>query len=99
HQLLADATGGRVGLRKTPEVGGLTVNRTDRGRVARWRQVLPDPITVLQWHGAEVTDIPANGEVLAKSDVCEVQAFRVGRHAYGLQCHCGVEAAALETLA
>jgi hypothetical protein len=38
-------------------------------------------------HGAEITDIPANAEILAKSDVCPVQAFRVGQHAYGFQCH------------
>jgi GMP synthase-like glutamine amidotransferase len=44
-------------------------------------------MTVLQWHGAEVTDIPASAEILAKSDVCPVQAFRVGQHAYGFQCH------------
>jgi GMP synthase-like glutamine amidotransferase len=92
HQLLADATGGSVGLRKTPEVGVLTVNRTDAGRRDPLLRGLPDPMTVLQWHGAEVTDIPANGEVLAKSDVCEVQAFRVGRHAYGLQCHVEITA-------
>lgn len=92
HQLLADATGGRVGLAKSPEVGVLTVSSTEAGRRDRLLSALPDPMTVLQWHGAEVTDIPANAEVLAKSDVCRVQAFRVGQHAYGFQCHVEITA-------
>jgi GMP synthase-like glutamine amidotransferase len=92
HQLLADATGGRVGLAKSPEVGVLTVSRTEAGRRDRVLSALPDPMTVLQWHGAEVTAIPANAEVLAKSDVCCVQAFRVGQHAYGFQCHVEITA-------
>jgi GMP synthase-like glutamine amidotransferase len=87
HQLLADATGGRVGLAKIPEVGVLTVSSTEAGRRDTLLGALPDPMTVLQWHGAEVTDIPANAEILARSDVCPVQAFRVGRYAYGFQCH------------
>jgi len=87
HQLLADATGGRVGLAKSPEVGVLTFSSTEAGRRDPLFSALPDPMTVLQWHRAEVTDIPANAEILAKSDVCTVQAFRVGQHAYGFQCH------------
>ena len=58
HQLLADATGERVGLAKSPEVGVLTVSRTEAGRHDRVLSALPDPMTVLQWHGAEVTAIP-----------------------------------------
>ena len=92
HQLLADATGGRVGLAKNPEVGVLTVSSTEAGRRDPLLRVLPDPMTVLQWHGAEVTEVPANAEVLAKSDVCRVQAFRVGKYAYGFQCHVEITA-------
>ena len=79
-------------LAKSPEVGVLTVSRTEAGRRDRVLSALPDPMTVLQWHGAEVTAIPANAEVLAKSDVCCVQAFRVGQHAYGFQCHVEITA-------
>ena len=65
----------------------LTVSSTEAGRRDPLLSALPDPMTVLQWHGAEVTDIPPNAEILAKSDVCPVQAFRAGQHAYGFQCH------------
>jgi GMP synthase-like glutamine amidotransferase len=87
HQLLADAIGGLVRLAKSPEVGVMTVSRTRAGHREPLLRALPDPMTVLQWHGAEVTDLPANGEVLAKSDACRVQALRVGQYAYGIQCH------------
>ncbi|HEY8276593.1 MAG TPA: type 1 glutamine amidotransferase [Methyloceanibacter sp.] len=87
HQLLADATGGTVGLAKSPEVGVLTVSSTEAGRRDRVLRDLPDPMTVLQWHGAEVTGLPGDAEVLAESDVCGIQACRVGKHAYGFQCH------------
>jgi GMP synthase-like glutamine amidotransferase len=92
HQLLADATGGSVALAKNPEVGVLTVSRTDAGRGDQLMRALPDPMTVLQWHGAEVTGLPENAAVLAKSDVCGIQACRVGKHAYGFQCHVEITA-------
>ena len=44
-------------------------------------------MTCLQWHGCAVTVLPEGGVSLASSPLCAVQAFRVGRHAYGLQYH------------
>jgi GMP synthase-like glutamine amidotransferase len=87
HQLLADALGGKVGLAASPEVGVLTVSATEAGRRDPLFSTLPDPTTALQWHGAEVTAVPANSEVLAESGVCPIQAFRYGPHAWGFQYH------------
>lgn len=87
HQLLADALGGKVGPGAAPEVGTLTISQTDDGRKDPLFSGVPDPIEVLQWHGAEVKQLPEGGTLLARSDICPVQAFRYGRHAYGLQCH------------
>lgn len=87
HQLLADALGGRVGPGSKPEVGALKITRTDAGRNDPLLAGVPDPIEVLQWHGAEVKALPDGAVHLARSDVCEVQAFRYGQCAYGLQCH------------
>ena len=44
-------------------------------------------MSVLQWHGAEVARLPPGTAVLAASDVCAIQAFRFGAHAYGMQFH------------
>jgi len=87
HQLLADALGGRVGPGSKPEVGALKITQTDAGRNDPLLVGVSDPIKVLQWHGAEVKALPDGAVHLARSDVCEVQAFRYGRRAYGLQCH------------
>jgi GMP synthase-like glutamine amidotransferase len=87
HQLLADALGGRVGPGARPEVGALTITQTEDGRKDPLLAGVPDPIEVLQWHGAEVKALPEGAVLLARSDACEVQAFRYGRRAYGLQCH------------
>jgi GMP synthase-like glutamine amidotransferase len=76
HQLLADALGGRVGPGTRPEVGALTITKTSEGRRDPLLAGVPDPIEVLQWHGAEVQALPEGAVHLARSDVCEFQAFR-----------------------
>lgn len=87
HQLLAEAVGGRVGPGEVPEVGALQVELTDAGLGDPLFSGVPNPVPVLQWHGAEVKALPPGAVVLARSDVCEIQAFRYGARAYGLQCH------------
>ena len=87
HQLLAEALGGRVGLMRTPEVGIDHVTLTDAGCRDPIFRGLGPALETLQWHGAEVADLPGGVEVLASSPLCPVQAMRFGRHAYGLQFH------------
>jgi GMP synthase-like glutamine amidotransferase len=87
HQLLADAVGGRVAPGGKPEVGALQIVKTEAGRRDPLFAGVPDPIDVLQWHGAEVTALPEGAVNLARSDACEIQAFRYGGLAYGLQSH------------
>ncbi len=87
HQLLAEAIGGRVAKGKTAEIGVMTVSKTEAGLSDALLEGLPDPLKVLQWHGAEVTDLPDTATVLARSEACAIQAFRFGDRAYGLQCH------------
>jgi len=92
HQLLAAATGGTVKPGRVLEVGTLTISQTADGQRDPLFAGLPDPIEVLQWHGAEVTELPPGGKTLARSDLCGIQVLRYGRHAYGLQCHVEVTA-------
>ncbi len=65
----------------------MTARKTRAGRSDRLLYSAPDPITVLQWHGAEVVELPPQAVILASSDACPVQAFRFQDHAYGLQFH------------
>jgi GMP synthase-like glutamine amidotransferase len=87
HQLLASAIGGEVGLAKTPEVGILKIEMTPEGKSDPIFRNVANPMTVLQWHGAEVLAVPEGAEILARSESCAVQAFRYGKRAYGMQFH------------
>jgi GMP synthase-like glutamine amidotransferase len=87
HQLLAAALGGRVAPADKSEVGIMTVSKTEAGLRDPVLQQLPNPLTVLQWHGAEVAEVPDTATVLERSEACRVQAFRYGEHAYGIQFH------------
>ena len=96
HQLLADALGGRVAPGKQSEVGVMKVSMTEAGQADDVVGSLANPLQVLQWHGAEVTALPPGGTVLASSDVCAIQALKVGNHAYGFQFHVEVTANTVE---
>ena len=87
HQMLADALGGRVERMAEAEVGILEVELTEDGRADPLLAGLDRKVTCLQWHGCAVTELPEGGVTLASSDVCAIQSFRVGRHAWGIQYH------------
>jgi GMP synthase-like glutamine amidotransferase len=87
HQLLGAAMGGRVGRAAQAEVGILDVALTEAGRRDPLFEGMAPVFKALQWHGAEVAAAPPGAAVLAQSPLCQVQAMRVGRCAYGLQYH------------
>ena len=91
HQLLADAMGGTCGPQTPPEIGILKVGLTEAGQ----QDILFDGLAVeqncLQWHSVCVTEMPGNTTILASSDICQVQAMRVGDNAWSMQYHVEVE--------
>jgi GMP synthase-like glutamine amidotransferase len=91
-QLLAEALGGKVGLAKEAEVGVGQVALTAAGKGLG----LPRAFPVMQWHHAEVTELPAGAEVLASSPTTKVQIMRVGGHLIGTQFHGELTPALLE---
>jgi GMP synthase-like glutamine amidotransferase len=91
HQLLADALGGEVKRMAAPEVGVVRLDLTPEASVDPLFRSAPRALDGLQWHGAEVTRLPAHSTLLASNDACAVQAFRVGRHAWGVQFHVEVQ--------
>lgn len=87
-QLLAAANGGRVGRNPGgPEYGAQLVAK--RAAAASDPLFGPLPITpdVIQWHLDAVLDLPPGALQLAASPVCENQAYRLGRLAWGVQFH------------
>lgn len=92
HQLLAFALAGPSHVRRCarPEIGWIPV------RVVRGNDLLgpPGEFFTFSVHYDEVRDLPGSFEVLASSDPCPVQAFRVrGKPVWGLQCHPEVDIA------
>jgi GMP synthase (glutamine-hydrolysing) len=84
-QLLAKTLGARVYTNRVKEIGWYPIELTAAAAA--------DPLlaqsgkqTVFQWHG-DTFDLPAGAIHLARSPLCENQAFRFGRSAYGLQFH------------
>jgi len=91
HQLLAAALGGSVGLMVRPEVGITDLRLTPAGSSDPLFGALTQPMTCVQWHGAEVKRLPEHTVVLAENDACPVQAMRIHDHAYGLQYHVEID--------
>ena len=86
-QLLAVAAGGRVSAAETPEYGWQLVAKRQAAADDPLFRELPITPDVLQWHVDEVSELPPGAVLLASSPVCAVQAFRVGRLAWGVQFH------------
>lgn len=86
-QLLAVAAGGRVGQAETPEYGAQLIAKRQAAATDPLMRELPITPDVLQWHLDEVSQLPPGAVLLASSAVCEVQAFRLGRLAWGTQFH------------
>jgi GMP synthase-like glutamine amidotransferase len=99
HQLLADALGGTCGPQRPPEIGMLQVGLTPEGRRDPIFSGMPAMQACLQWHSVRVAEPPEGAVVLASSDVCRVQAMRVGRHAWSMQYHVEIEPETVDTWA
>ncbi|MBT4889784.1 MAG: type 1 glutamine amidotransferase [Rhodospirillales bacterium] len=91
HQLLADALGGTCGPQPIPEIGILDVHLNADGRADPIFTDMPTTQKALQWHSVQVSQPPEDTTVLASSDVCRVQAMRVGNNAWSMQYHVEVE--------
>lgn len=87
-QMLARAAGAWVAPARSPEIGWLEVELTPEGRADPVLGVLPPRTEAFQWH-RYTFGIPDGGTELARSALC-TQAFRLGRHAWGLQFHAEV---------
>jgi GMP synthase (glutamine-hydrolysing) len=85
-QLIAKALGARVYPNSVPEIGWYPVHWTPAAAHDRLHQGLSAPETVFHWHG-ETFDLPPGAELLASSEACRNQAYRVGKNVYGLQYH------------
>ena len=85
-QLIAKALGARVYANDVREIGWYPIEWSSAAARDRLHSGLSGRDTVFHWHG-ETFDLPAGAELLASSDACRNQAYRVGENIYGLQYH------------
>lgn len=82
-QLIASALGARVYSNPQKEIGWFQIEATPNvTNTFRF----PEKCIVFHWHG-ETFDLPSGAVRLAKSIICENQAFQFGQHVIGLQFH------------
>jgi GMP synthase-like glutamine amidotransferase len=87
-QLLAAANGGRVEPNPDgPEIGAQLIAKRAAASTDPIFGPLPITPDVLQWHYDAITALPPGALQLASSPMCEQQAFRFGRLAWGIQFH------------
>jgi GMP synthase-like glutamine amidotransferase len=85
-QLIASALGAAVSPGPVKEIGWYPISVTAHGLVDSSLGYLPESPMVFQWHG-DGFDLPMGAVRLASSVYYENQAFRLGKHIYGLQFH------------
>jgi GMP synthase-like glutamine amidotransferase len=85
-QLIARALGAQVRRNPVKEIGWFPIQLTEAGRCDSLFTCFREPEVVFHWHG-ETFDLPTGAELLAVSDRCRYQAYRVGTDVYGLQFH------------
>ena len=85
-QLIASALGAEVYRGSVKEVGWYPISLNAHGQVDSLLGHLPEKPMVFGWHG-DGFDLPTGALRLASSVYFENQAFRLGKHIYGLQFH------------
>lgn len=90
-QLIASALGARVYRNAQKEIGWFPIEAVralgDRiGASLDAAFPLSGPLEVFHWHG-ETFELPEGAELLAKSQACAHQAFRLGQRVCALQFH------------
>ena len=85
-QLLASALGAEVYRGPAPELGLSPVFLTEAARRDPVFRGFPRDLEVFEWH-QDAFDLPQGALCLARSPRYANQAMRVGRVAYGVQCH------------
>ena len=88
-QLLAAATDGEVTRAQTGEIGlhSITFNEIANTDPVFESVTKLFPVPVTQWHEDLVSKLPSSATVLASSELCPNQVYRIGDNIYAVQFH------------
>jgi len=85
-QLIARACGAAVRKADKKEMGWFKASLTVDGAKDALFKSIEKEFDVFQWH-EDTFDIPEGASLIAVSETCRNQAFRIGESVYGLQFH------------
>lgn len=94
-QLVARSQGAPVSRGIYPEVGWTPIELTTEGLDDPILSQLPNHLSQMQWHD-DAFELPLNATLLAKSNTCPHQAYRIGKRVYAVQFHPEVDTAQIE---
>jgi GMP synthase (glutamine-hydrolysing) len=89
--------GGVLDRRYPEDVGTVRVRLTAAGRSDPLLAELPEEFDAFTGHKEAVSELPGHAVLLASSDGCPVQAFRIGANVYATQFHPELDAPGLCT--
>jgi GMP synthase-like glutamine amidotransferase len=85
HQMVARALGGKS---EAVEQGwGVGVQNYQTVSAQAWTEPPMEQFSLLASHQDQVTELPENAELIAKSDFCPMAAFRIENHILTFQGH------------
>ncbi len=96
-QLIADVLGAKIKPNKDKEIGWFPIEVNKGNNIAELIDIFQTDNPVLHWHG-DTFEIPKGAKRLAKSEVCENQAFVYNNNIFGLQYHLEMSETSLQTL-
>jgi GMP synthase (glutamine-hydrolysing) len=94
---LGSHQGAVLDRRYSEPVGSVTVTLTLQGRQDPLLRGLPATFDAFTGHKEAISSLPGHAVLLASSQACPVQAFRVGRNVYATQFHPELDAAGMCT--
>ncbi len=86
-QMVGDALGAEVTRMPKPEVGFFDLTLSGAGHVDTVFSGVAWEHKVFCHHAYEVSTLPTGASVLASTEACKVQAYRVGMRTYAFQYH------------
>lgn len=87
NSLLGAYCGASISRKYAEPVGGVDITLTDEGKKDPLLRRLPSTFRVLLGHKEACDEVPAGAVLLARSERCPVQMFRVKNNIYATQFH------------
>jgi GMP synthase-like glutamine amidotransferase len=97
-QLIAAALGGQVGPMEKPVIGFRQVSINPTGQIDTLLAGVSWTAPQFCHHGQTITELPTGATLLASSEHCRVQMFKVGMKTYGYQFHFEADRAQVEAI-